>query len=697
MPTYTFRGGTSNNVWGATANWSPTGIPNGLDPVIFDNISPGVTVNSAGNCSSINCTTGYTGTFTFDNNGSANIRIAVGTTGAGLTFSSGMGITCLGTVAGNFVISSPVSNGTVSITTNSIPIPRIQISDANVVGSHIVNLVINDSLNITSRFSAAWPQVANLRIFGGTATFTSGVFYTVCTLVGNSTLRLAPPPGGAVTYSSNTNYGSTPQGISLPIHIAGGAGSTTTFVGTHAITNGSVRYFSGNVAFAPASNPNAFSTGHHRLLLGGTCTLDTGGMVWDTLMMGSQPAIGGENYFANCQSDLRVGADLLTGSIGILNFAQPTGRLRLTGERIPATGTFTHALYCFAGGITNAQIAVTGTGTRLFYSSIAFNNSLIDINMSSGTCHLGTPPGVTLSIPLVGNTAGFAASFGGVSGCTFTKTSTPEPTVNGQRFALTVAGPTASTLRIPSLTGGTLSVTGVGGLAIGQPTFFNTATVSGTGGINITSPVRFENLTSISGNFRGSLGWTATNFTAAGNTTFRAGLTYSVGGVFTMAGSSPTARPGLFSDTRIDFTGTITGSVLTLSAGTALPVGAIVSQRSGLIPAGLAQLLPGRPVITGSFGLTSYSISPALTTPVGPTAIAMSAGRPAYFTMLPGSSAPNLLWVTTQDINSIYGNPLFPSESFNDTAGQPNPSLYRTVNWGELSPPGLPLARTFCS
>ena len=36
---------------------------------IFDNISPGVTINSAGaGCFSLNCTPGYTGTFTFENN-----------------------------------------------------------------------------------------------------------------------------------------------------------------------------------------------------------------------------------------------------------------------------------------------------------------------------------------------------------------------------------------------------------------------------------------------------------------------------------------------------------------------------------------------------------------------------------------------------------------------------------------------------
>ena len=223
-----------------------------------------------------------------------------------------------------------------------------------------------------------------------------------------------------------------------------------------------------------------------------------------------------------------------------------------------------------------------------------------------------------------------------------------------------------------------------------------------------TANLRANNTLTVNGgtptgtNFLGNRGFVTNNFSSSGAhiLTFAQGITYTINGAFTLIGTSPTSRLSLQSSYRKDFTGTINNNVLTLSSGTSLELGTRISQRSGLVPTQLAALYAGpypyRPVITNNPGLTAFNITPPLTTPIGPTAIALAGGRPAYITLGPAATQ-NVLWVTTQDIDSFYGNPVFPSSSPPDTAGEPAPNLYRTVNWGLLAAPGLPLARTFCS
>lgn len=657
MAVYTFVGGTSNNIWGATANWSPTGIPGAADNVIFNAVSPGCTVNAPASCLGANFQSGYAGNFTLS---SAFLLIGQ----SGMTLSANMGLTAIGTVATatpvaqsvpNIVIDTSSGGGTCHITSNGTVIPRLQMGYSKGFGAGFT-INLGGTCTISQFFTMSYTYGSGLgckdamRFNGGTVSIIGGSFSSLVNLTGSSTILLNPPPGAIVNFSGG--FANGPNGWSVPL-VINAPGATVNIGGYHELRNGgSIYHTAGTVNVASA---------HDLVIVGNGNTISTPGISWSRFFFGGYPGWFGLNGQLTSLGNFNVDGNVgwLIG-IGI-TFTSPGNRLILSGNKVvPGSG----ATYTFAG--LNTNLVISGTGTRniatIVNSPATFANGTFEINMSSGTC---------VFLPVSNS------SFYWGNGATFTSSTVNRIDAGNAVFGF--AGATGSNINVPGLTVG--------------------SAVSAAGSrVNINQPIYFNNLTSNANSyFAGTRGWTATNFTAAGNTTFKAGLTYSVGGVFSMAGSSPAARIGLFSDTRIDFTGSINAGTLTLSAGTALPVGAIISQRSGLIPLGLAQLLPGRPSIV-SGGLTSYSISPALTTPVGPTAIAMSAGRPAYFTMLqPGSSAPALLWVTTQDINSSYGNPLFPSESPNDTAGQPNPNLYRTVNWGALAAPGLPLAKTFCS
>jgi hypothetical protein len=638
MAVYTFVGGNANNAWGATANWSSGIIPTGADTAVFNALSPTCGVNAGFGVANLDCTNyGATMTFTTTN---SYLQI-----GVGMTLGTGMNMRLAtpvseGTTAAEYpqtfvgIAINTTGGGTRTFTTNGVVIPFFSSQSTSATP---VTLTLNGTCTISgSEYRYDRGGGNSITVNGGPLVLQSGWHWWRTNVAGSADFIMAPPLGATVTFFCERNPVSSSNLITNNL-IFRGPGDFIHW-GTIGKAGGTMTYVGGGIKTQLKNN---FQYG--TLQVSGGANITLGSSQWSNLIVsgGSTSNFLASNKFGNNAS---IGGSTIGGS----------GTIVLNGANAATCN------YAISGAITHSSaILINGTGTRNLTGNSTLSSGNLSIAMISGTANM-------LGVYTFSNNQQlniFSPSFVNASLATF-------------QFSSATATP--SILNAAGITVGT-------GIAVA-----NAKTL-------ITSPVYFNNLTSNAGSyFAGAQGWTATNFTAAGNTTFRAGLTYSVGGVFTMAGSSPTARPGLFSDTRIDFTGTITGSVLTLSAGTALPVGAIVSQRSGLIPTGLAQLLPGRPSVV-SGGPTAYTISPGLTTSIGPTAIAMAAGRPAYFTMLPGSSAPNLLWVTTQDINSIYGNPLFPSESFNDTAGQPNPSLFRTLNWGALSAPGLPLARTFCS
>jgi len=709
MPTYIFVGGTSNNVWGATANWSPAGIPTIADNVIFNAASPGCTVTTAGACLGANFT-GYGNTFTFAAAGSVQVG------DGGLTLGTGMGLTALGPAAAlvpnSFQFLTIAEGGTTSITTNGVTVPGLQIGRNGAVRS-VNNLIINGTCTVDrgfgqAYFSGSFGNINQQRYWGSPLVLVGSTVYIDGIVSGNATIILAPPPGATLTFQSFMGTGNRPSGFFNKILEINAPGGTVVFAGLilDMAAGSTLKYTAGNVDFIS----------NHCLHLRGTAIVDAEAITWNDVSFGAQPDL--DNYIVNVTSlgNINVGRYFLlipkftNPNINTITMA-PGKRIILNGNRVQAGNTGLYAIGANANTSINTntagiEISITGTGNRVLTGGgTLFQGATVQINMSSGTCRIGAVPGVTSLLAGINTIWTFGAASLGLNNSTLIKTPS-SVTVDGTHLTLSVGGVTGSTLSINGLTGGTLSVSGAGGLTIVQPTFFQTATVQNFGGITINAPTLFENLTSTAtlagGNtrFAGTQGWTATNYTVSANsgvgTVLKAGLTYTVNGVFTMQGISAGSRAGLFSDTRVDFTGSITGGILTLPTGTAIAPGSIVSQRSGQIPLGLAQLLPNRPVITGSFGTATYSISPPLATPVGPTAIALSAGKPAYLTFGPASTR-NVLWATTQDINSQYGNPVFALDSFNDTSGQTSPSLYRTVNWGPLQAPGLPLARTFCS
>lgn len=681
MPTYTFRGGTSNNVWGATANWSPTGIPNGLDPVIFDNISPGVTINSAGaGCFSLNCTTGYTGTFTFENNGSANLGVG-GITGGittvtGLTFSSGMGITSLGPNGGIITVCSLAAGGTCGVTTNGINVPRLRLG-TSVVSGAVNNYDINGSLNITQSFSTDYTAGPNtVRFLGGTVSMSGSSWKNWGIIGGNSTILLNPPPGTTCTFNSIVGAGSTPSGILIPL-IINAPGATVNFT-TALHIEGVFNRVAGSVT---CSNPHILFLGGGNLNLIGMDQIQ-----WHLVYTGYMFSIGGVGSRGTATSSINIGQDFVMGSTiaGGTNITFTSGSFNLNGARVPVGGSANY--WMIATNPYVAPVRITGTGTRRILGSSGFYTaSTFEIAMSSGTC-IFTYPGATSS-----------TNYFGFSGSTLTSTSV-NTVIEGTSGTFLFTSPSASNLNIAGLTLGTATVQ-VGSLVnVKVPMVFANLTVGATGGVNITAQTSIgNNLVSGTGSyFTGTRGWTATNYTVLGGngqgTILKAGLTYTVTGVFNMIGGGPNNRIALTSDTRADFTGSINATNLTVTLGTPT-IGMIISQRSGQIPLQFGNLLPNRPRITAG-GPSAFSITPGLAAPLGSTALA--GGLPAYFTLLPGSSH-TVVYATTQDINSSFGGPVFAGSSFNDTSGESSPSLYRTVNWGTLAAPGLPLAKTFCS
>ena len=348
--------------------------------------------------------------------------------------------------------------------------------------------------------------------------------------------------------------------------------------------------------------------------------------------------------------------------------------------------------------------------TSFSASSVNINGS--DINVSRDFINtVSVPFGGTTTVRFTGG-IGTSIWNGGAYGVNFVINKAVSMTANPYNFSFFTSGKSiVVNTPLGSVNPGATSATINNGCALSFTRMRFYDLVVGTGAvttavncsIDVTGSLLIDNTLTTRGTmtFTGNAGFTATNFVgsnvAAQTYTFRRGLTYTINGNFSFSGASSIARVTLQSDTRNDFTGTISGNQLTVTSGTAPIAGMRISQRSGMVPLQLAALYAGsypyRPVVTGGAG--PFTISPALASPITP-AIALAGGIPAYITLGPAATQ-NVLFASTQDIDSFYGTPVFPSSSLPDSAGEPAPNLYRTVNWGVLAAPGLPQARTFCS
>jgi hypothetical protein len=219
---------------------------------------------------------------------------------------------------------------------------------------------------------------------------------------------------------------------------------------------------------------------------------------------------------------------------------------------------------------------------------------------------------------------------------------------------------------------------------------FSNLTIPGSNTINILNLVTITGILNVGSNgnvsFTGSSGFTVSSFTCstAGRViTLQSGRTYRIQNSLTLIGTLA-QRITLATTETSTFVGTIIGNSLTLTSGMPPTIGMKVSQTSGQIPTGLANLLPNRPTIIGGTS-PNFTIDLNVSPSINP-AISLRAGNPAFF-ILENGATQNVLYTTTQDIDSSGGQTIYSGQSFNDNPDVVSPNLFRTINWGTLEPP----------
>lgn len=247
----------------------------------------------------------------------------------------------------------------------------------------------------------------------------------------------------------------------------------------------------------------------------------------------------------------------------------------------------------------------------------------------------------------------------------------------------TISHSIANTIRFTN--SGTPTITSITGTQYGNVEFTTsgaTATINGL--LTVLGTITVTLSTNQSYNFDGTHGFTTSGFSHSGNNTtitFKSGITYNVTSSLSLIGV--TNRVNIRASDFASFTGTANGTTLTYSSGTIPTVGMTVSQASGLIPTGFANLLPSRPVINGG-----SSPNFTLDLNVSPTtgSIALRAGVKTILTLTPGASQV-VAYVTTNDIDSSFGATILNFDGRNDNPGESNPNQFRTLNWGPLVAP----------
>ena len=232
----------------------------------------------------------------------------------------------------------------------------------------------------------------------------------------------------------------------------------------------------------------------------------------------------------------------------------------------------------------------------------------------------------------------------------------------------------------------------------------NWTPVAGTYTIN-TNPLIVNSSLVLSGNttFAGTRGFTVQNFTC---TTALSIITlqninanplaeYIVNGVLTLIGTLA-SRITLQAAGSATFNGTITPvGQLNYLSGTIPTTGMTVSQATLVSPTGLIGLLPNRPVITSIINPgTTFGITPSATAVIG-ASFSMRAGYKAKFTLTNGTGSQNVVYVTTNDIDSNAGATITAVGSNGDDVNNSTVSLYRTLNWGPLVAPSGSVYYTF--
>lgn len=276
-----FTGATNSN-WGTATNWSLGAVPTVSDGNIayFDNTSPNCTINVAAVCNGLNFNggTGYTGTITMTNGIVVSGSI---TTSAGMSISN----------SANRI----VMNATGTLTTNGLAWNCGFACSGTFTCTLADNFTCNSSIDLC---------------LSGTTTY-AGAFTITHTGTVSSTFTVS-----GVATSSTTTFTNTGN-----VNITGFGGrfvmkewiincGTSTFTCTGGIQIGDatnstkLTYTSGNISLGSASS----------LQIGGTATLDTYPIIWNTILMTNQDNQATKTFTLN--SKLISKNDIILGGIG---------------------------------------------------------------------------------------------------------------------------------------------------------------------------------------------------------------------------------------------------------------------------------------------------------------------------------------------------------------------------------------------
>jgi len=391
-----------------------------------------------------------------------------------------------------------------------------------------------------------------------------------------------------------------------------------------------------------------FNTVSHTLQMSGACTINTNNTATGANIIGGSEIQYGNIFILSNQTQTFVYDTTILGNLTIQNNA-------VNGAKLLVSGNFTVQTLC----IGTSTIELVGSNNANLTSGTLQNNLTINKSASATVSILSTFQwGLTGRVLQV------------LSG---------------------IVNPGTSTISTPNFS----SVT------INNMTFWNLSL--GTGGVTVTQNA----LNTINGSllcngtttFAGTHGFTTENFTCTAassiitlqNINANPLAEYIVNGVLTLIGTAA-SRITLQSAGSVNFVGTANGTTLTRASGTAPSIGMVLSQATGIAPAGLLALFPARPAINGGLD-PSFTINQTVTPTTGN--IAMRAGFKAKFILENnGVATQNVAYTTTQDIDSSDGQTILAFGSNQDNIST-NVSLFRTLNWGPLIAPSDSVAYTF--
>jgi hypothetical protein len=376
MATYYWRSTGTN--WNLTSSWSSTAsptytnvttVPTITDAAIFESVSANCTItNVAAAADTIDFTRGgtsnYAGLFT------------VGTTSAGtLTISRSLALSpAMSNVTGAAAISLQ-PNTTCSITSSGKSIHAIfnSLNFANVTFNLADTLTITDSI------------VTTYTNGGPTVTFNGGdvVIRKLGTLIVN-------------TRGTSTIYLSPLTGQTASLYNAGGAFTMT----NNLIISGSGRvdfnnvlaYTTGKITYVTASGvtfSNTLFPGTAHTLIASSCTLDTGGMTWDT-------------YSSAIASNILI----LSSSLNVSrSFNHNNGNFTATpsgSARVNIYGNLN-----LNGSLVNIPLTITGSDSgRIISNLVTLNSNTLELKLTGGSISFPTSITVGGTQTIVNNSTG---------------------------------------------------------------------------------------------------------------------------------------------------------------------------------------------------------------------------------------------------------------------------------------------------